>query len=218
MSVEANEQGASGRTRPPRKGKWRRPPRHGGFSVRNSHTSPKLIALRKKQSTCLTLRAQGYNYAQIAEHMKRPVNTIYRWVSESMDRLVKEPAEQVLRLELARLDDMQSAIFQDAHNGDLSAIAMVLRLQDQRCRLLGLYPKDGTPSVLLNVGAEGEATEKTIAVSFILPSKQPEAPIDLTPSDPVDYRQPRLEPPPERRRGPIGWLEEKPADKGDWMR
>src|SRR5262249_52268218 len=43
-----------------------------------------------------------YNYEQIAAHMKRPSNTIYRWVSEAMDRLVKESAEKVLKLELAR--------------------------------------------------------------------------------------------------------------------
>jgi hypothetical protein len=49
----------------------------------------------------------------------------------AMDRITAEPARRVLDLEL-RLDTLQSAIYADAIDGDLSAQAMYLRIADQR--------------------------------------------------------------------------------------
>jgi hypothetical protein len=202
------------RTKPPRKGNWRQPPRHGGFSIRNSHTSPKTIALLRKQAGALNLRAQGYSYAQIAQHTGRPVNTIFRWVSESLDRLIREPSEQILRLELARLDDLQSICYQSAHHGDLGAIHMMLRIIDQRSRLLGLYPKE--PTLNLNMVADPQPLQ----VTFIVPGQRdtPPAPVDVSPQPAPDYTLKTLPKPPERVRGPLGWLEERPPGKSDWMR
>jgi hypothetical protein len=98
--------------------------------------------------------------------------------------------------------------------------AWAVRTQDQRCRLLASYPKDGTPSMLLNVDVNGEPSEKMINVTFVLPDKRTldeVAPIDVSPSGPVDYRQPRLEPPRETTiRTPFGpW---KTGEPGGWMR
>jgi hypothetical protein len=178
-----------------------------------------MIALRKKQNQCLTLRAQGYNYEQIAAHMKRPTTTIYRWISTAMDRLIREPAEKVLRLELARLDDLQSSIYQAAHDGDLGAVGMFLRLQDQRARLLGLYPKqDGTPSMLLNVNQNGQPSEQSINVTFVVPSaKEIPPPIDVTPEAKPNYDLPAIEPPRPRARTPFGAMWEQPKGT-DWLR
>ena len=84
--------------------KRNRPPLPGGFSTKNSHTSPKRIALRRRQSEALRFREQGYNYEQIAKHMKTNPSTVYRWVMAAMDRITAEPARRVLDLELRRLD------------------------------------------------------------------------------------------------------------------
>ena len=40
---------------------------------RNSHTSPRAIALCRLQAEALSLREQGRNYQQIPNHMKRPM-------------------------------------------------------------------------------------------------------------------------------------------------
>jgi DNA-binding NarL/FixJ family response regulator len=58
--------------------KRNRPPLPGGFSTKNSHTSSKRIALRRRQSEALRLREQGYNYEQIGKHMKTNPSTVYR--------------------------------------------------------------------------------------------------------------------------------------------
>jgi hypothetical protein len=209
MSVETGDS----TEKPKRKGNWRRPPKHGGFSVKNSHTSAARIELRRKQAGALNLRAQGYSYEQISLHTKRPMNTIYRWVSEAMDRLIKEPAEQVLRLELGRLDDLQSTCYQSAHHGDLGAIHMMLRIQDQRCRLLGLYPKE--PTVNLNMVGEPQPLQ----VTFVVPSPkaEPPAPLDVSPAVQPDYSLPAIEGPRPRARTPFGAMWEQPTKDG-WMK
>jgi transposase-like protein len=182
--------------------------------------SPKRIALRRRQSEALRLREQGYNYEQIAKHMKTNPSTVYRWVIAAMDRITAEPARRVLDLELRRLDTLQCAIYANAVEGDLSAQAMYLRIADQRARLLGLYPRDGQPSVLLNLGRDGEPVQPSIAVSFVLPSpKAEQPPVDVTPQapqGPPDYSRPALPKPPERQQTPFG-IVERPGPR-DWMK
>jgi hypothetical protein len=58
----------------------------------------------------LNLRERGYTYEQISRHMKRPMMTVHRWVSDAIDEIVQEPAARVLKLELQRLDAYLVAI------------------------------------------------------------------------------------------------------------
>ena len=125
MATENHSNEAKGSTGPrngnTKRRKRNRPPLPGGFSAKNSHTSPKRIALRRRQSEALKFREQGYNYEQIAKHMKTNPSTAYRWVVAAMDRITAEPAKRVLELELRRLDQLQTAIYADALQGDLSS-------------------------------------------------------------------------------------------------
>src|SRR6516225_2338736 len=154
--------------------KRNRPPLPGGFSTKNSHTSPKRIALRRRQSEALRFREQGYNYEQIARHMKTNPSTVYRWVIAAMDRITAEPAKRVLELELRRLDQLQTAIYADALQGDLSSQQMYLRIADQRARLLGLYPKE--PQAHFNLPAGGDQVEM-IKITFVMPEKRQIEPV-----------------------------------------
>ena len=61
-------------------------------------------------------------------------STVYRWVVAAMDRITAEPAKRVLELELRRLDQVQTAIYGEALQGDLSSQQMCLRIADQRAR------------------------------------------------------------------------------------
>jgi hypothetical protein len=133
----------------------------------------------------------------------------------AMDRITAEPARRVLELELRRLDQLQTAIYADALQGDLSSQQMYLRIADQRARLLGLYPKE--PQVNFSLPAADQPD--FLQINFVVPSrKQEPPPVDVTPQGPPDYSRPALPPPPERKRGPLGWLEEKPPGKADWMK
>jgi hypothetical protein len=200
-----------------------KPPVIGGFSTKNSHTSPKRIAQRKKEAQALQLREHGYSHAQIGEHMKLSPSRVCRMIFSAMDKLIPvESAERVRTLELRRLDAIQSEIWEDVTNGNLGAIHTYLRLSDQRSRLMGLYPKDG---VTVKVGAPGNDVDE-IAITFVTPAAKLnpfQPPVDVTPPSPYadakpDLSRPAIAPPPERRRGPLGWLEEGPAKPGDWMK
>jgi transposase-like protein len=118
MATEYHSNEAKGSTEPrngnAKRRKRNRPPLPGGFSTKNSHTSPKRIALRRRQSEALKFRERGYNYEQIAKYMKTNPSTVYRWVVAAMDRITAEPAKQVLERELRRLDQLQTAIYTDA--------------------------------------------------------------------------------------------------------
>jgi hypothetical protein len=81
---------------------WLRPPGSGGFSVKNSHTSPKQIAYQQKLAQALDLRRQGYDFDAIAAQMKMSRTTVHRWVVAAMDRMIEEPARAVLKMEIAR--------------------------------------------------------------------------------------------------------------------
>src|SRR6516165_2902684 len=91
MAIANHSNEAKGSTEPQngntKRRKRNRPPLPGGFSTKNSHTSPKRIALRRRQSEALSFREQGYNYEQIAKYMKTNPSTVYRWVIAAMDRI-----------------------------------------------------------------------------------------------------------------------------------
>jgi transposase-like protein len=213
----ANDSNEAKGAKKPRNGntkrRKRRPPLPGGFSTKNSHTSPKRIALRRRQSEALRFREQGYNYEQIAKHMRTNPSTVYRWVMAAMDRITAEPARRVLDLELRRLDTLQSAIYANAIKGDLNAQAMYLRIADQRAKLLGLYPKE--PQVNFNLPA-GDQPD-FLQINFVVPSrKEKPPPVDVTPQGSPDYSVKALEPPPRRVETPFG-IVERPGPK-DWMK
>jgi hypothetical protein len=65
---------------------------------------------------------------------------------------ISEGAEEVLNLELQRLDTMLLAVWPKAASGDSGAIDRVLKLMDRRARYLGL----DTPQRLEHTGREGE--------------------------------------------------------------
>jgi hypothetical protein len=189
-----------------------KPPYPGGYSRRNSHTSARKIKLREKQAAALEFRKIGHDYKTIAKHMKTSATTVFRWVTEELGRVAREPAQALLKMELERLDHMQSSVYSHAVQGDLAAIATVLKICDQRARLLGWYPKQPEFSMsIAGAAAESEARPKTINVVFCSPpppSLPPVRPIDVTPVQPSPpYAPGRALPSPRHH-----WNE-----KGGWM-
>jgi hypothetical protein len=129
-----------------------RPPYPGGYSRRNARTSARKIRLREKQAEALEMRKAGLDFKNIARAMKTSMTTVFRWVTEEMDRVAREPAKMLLQMELERLDRLQAGIYARAARGDLAAIVAVLRIMDQRAKLLGWYPE--RPDFNLSLAAE----------------------------------------------------------------
>jgi len=90
----------------------------------------------------LQLRASGATYKQIAEVLGLPnLMAAYRLVTQEVDNAIRESAQEILELELTRLDRLQMAVWADAINGHVQAIDRVLKIMEQRARLLGLYER-----------------------------------------------------------------------------
>jgi hypothetical protein len=175
---------------------WKRPPNAGGFSTKNSHTSARKIALRRLQAEALTLREQGYNYEQISEHMKRPMTTVYRWVSDAIEAIVQEPAERVLKLELQRLDAYLAAHHANAVSGDIPSTDMALKIIEKRCRLLGLFPETGKQQTLGVAVKVGDTAPDAISIEFVWPGPR------VLDDELIEHRTERDVTPPQRPQSP----------------
>jgi len=89
----------------------------------------------------LALRTTGLCYARIAEAMGLSESGARMCVVRAIGRLeaeVSEAASEVKRLELERLDRMQTALWAKAAKGDTKAIDSSLRVMERRARLVGL--------------------------------------------------------------------------------
>jgi DNA-binding Lrp family transcriptional regulator len=106
----------------------------------------------------LDLRKQGYNYREIAERLGISVSTAHKHVTKMLAALREktvEIADDVLRMELDRLDTMLAGVWTAATAGDTNAIDRVLKIMERRSKYLGL---DAPEAVTLGVHTD-QSTE-----------------------------------------------------------
>lgn len=94
---------------------------------------------RDKMAKALELRKEGKTYRDIADDLgyTNPGNA-YRAVQDALKEVTREPAEEVLQLELSRLDMLLTAMLPYAMQGDEKAVLRVLNIMDRRAKYLGL--------------------------------------------------------------------------------
>ena len=110
-------------------------------STRNRHTeiTPDTITIAEKQRQALELRKAGATYDQIAQTLGYTNRgNAYHLVHDALAMITREQAEDVLTLELERLDGMLLALWPKAKRGDHYAVDRVLKLMERRARYIGL--------------------------------------------------------------------------------
>jgi len=70
----------------------------------------------------------GYNSKQAA----------YDAVKRALDAVTREPAEELIKLDLERLDVLWGIQFLNAQGGDVQAMAACMKIMERRAKLLGL--------------------------------------------------------------------------------
>lgn len=83
----------------------------------------------------------GLSYRQIAEGLNVSVGTVASDVKRLLDRWKKEQVtivDDVVRVEVQRLDRAMAAIWTKVQGGDLEAIDRMVKLMERRAKLLGL--------------------------------------------------------------------------------
>ena len=90
-------------------------------------------------SRLLAKRVTGMSLRQIGQEESPAISlqAVAQLISRGVSEMVVEPLDQIRRLELFRLDKLQSAIWPAAMLGDIAAIDRVLACMTRRAAALG---------------------------------------------------------------------------------
>lgn len=127
-------------------GKQPKPPRPNvAKSPANSRSGRGSIAILSLTEEALKYRMMGYSFSKIAATMDLPMGTvakyIYKALKQSRERGEKL-ADELITMELQRLDLLIEATLPKAIDGDLKAVDAVLKVLDRRYDLLGIGSKE----------------------------------------------------------------------------
>lgn len=85
----------------------------------------------------LELRLAGASEAQIADHLGLPdVDAVRSEISNALAARPDADIPETLSLELARLDRLHMAVWPQATKGSLGAVDRIMKISEQRMRLL----------------------------------------------------------------------------------
>ena len=92
-----------------------------------------------KRAKVVEAVANGATYEQAAQQAGYATRSgAYKALWKAVDSRVAEAVDEHRALEIARLDALQLAVWDHAMAGDVKALNAVLRIIEQRSRLLGL--------------------------------------------------------------------------------
>ncbi len=109
------------------------------MSKANSPTAARMVTASERERQAVTLRMAGTTFAEIAKQLnykgrQGAYAAVTRALAENEEVVAHERS-----LALMRLDRMLRGIWPKATTGDLLAIDRVLKLSEERAKLLGLY-------------------------------------------------------------------------------
>lgn len=111
----------------------------------SSATGPLAIQTQEKMAEALELRKQGLSYLKIGQAMGISEMYAHTLVRKAMKQIIKEPAKDVIALELQRLDTLWQNQFSKvlkAQENETSVgkdtIESCIKIMDRRAKLLGL--------------------------------------------------------------------------------
>jgi hypothetical protein len=82
---------------------------------------------------------EGKTFEAIAEELGYAGKQgAYDAVKRSLDAVTREPAEELIKLDLERLDVLWGIQYLNAQVGDVQAMAACMKLMERRAKLLGL--------------------------------------------------------------------------------
>jgi hypothetical protein len=114
-------------------------PNGAKLSGRNSPTSPRRLNVAEKRRQALDLRKGGANYDHIAQQVGyASKGAAYNAVRAALQATLREPAAEVRKLELERLDRLFLVVWARALTGDTEALDRCLQIIRQRMILEGL--------------------------------------------------------------------------------
>ena len=138
------------------------------------------VAVREKGRQAISLRMAGATMSEIASQLGYANESgAYKAVMRELEQTTQdmgESTEAVRQIELKRLDQMLSPIWNAVTTGDQTAINTALRIQERRAALLGLdAPKQIEARVRIDVISWNQAIRDFIEVYRTYHRDAPEA-------------------------------------------
>lgn len=100
--------------------------------------SPRRIETTERRDKAVQLRLAGATFNQIAEQCGyTDRSSAYRAIRTAVDRVGREHAEELFDTNMARLDRLLMAVWQQAMQGEDKAVQNALRIIQQQARMLG---------------------------------------------------------------------------------
>ncbi len=102
-----------------------------------------MLVASERKARAVELAHQGRSYDQIAQEVGYTNRgTAWRTVQRALKERSVSAVDRYREEELARLDALQAASWPQAMQGSINAIRVVLKVMEQRARLLGLVSPD----------------------------------------------------------------------------
>ena len=124
-------------------------------------TSPKKLTEAARHLEILTLRRAGGTYRSIAERFGITRQAAYKNVKRELDevrRESRESAQEILELDLDRLDAMFLGLWNAATTGHLGAVDRAVRIIERRSKMAGNENRGGAVPVNVNLGVGVQIT------------------------------------------------------------
>lgn len=91
------------------------------------------------QLKALELRKAGVSYQRIADTLGyKSASGAHKAVQTALKKTLQEPADDLRKLELERLDSAAAAIYPSVKQGQYGAIDRWIKIMERRAKLLGL--------------------------------------------------------------------------------
>ena len=105
----------------------------------NTKTAPATISAKERAAEALRLRKSGCGFSEIARlvgyHSRQAAHDAVR---RAIREIIKEPVEDLVALDVERLDALWKSQFPAAQAGDPDAVGCCLKILEKRWRLLGM--------------------------------------------------------------------------------
>lgn len=109
-----------------------------------------------KAAKALELRMEGKSFDAIAEEAGyNSRQAAHDAVKRALDRIEREPADALVKLDLERLDVLWQIQYLNAQAGDVQAMAACMKIMERRAKLLGLDAPVKTDNKTEVVSKEG---------------------------------------------------------------
>ncbi|MGL6014359.1 MAG: hypothetical protein ACRC0J_23060, partial [Shewanella oncorhynchi] len=125
-------------------------------------TRPETAIAKIKAAKAVELRMEGKTFDEIAaECGYKHRQSAFDAVKRALEMVVREPAKELIKIDLERLDKMWTVPYLNAQSGDVQALAACIKIMERRSKLLGL----DTPEKHDVTSSDGTMSPKTIDYS-----------------------------------------------------